>query len=39
MHYDYHANGFRFDSHLADFRWGFVFFLYIFSGLSFTFRR
>jgi len=28
MHYDFYANGFRFDSQLADFR--FVFFLYFF---------
>jgi len=31
MRYGYYTNGFRFNSHLADFR--FVFFLYFFSGL------
>ena len=31
MRYSYYANGFWFDSHLADF--GFVFFLSFFSGL------
>jgi len=35
MRYGYYANGFRFDSHLADFH--FVFFLYFFSGLGVTF--
>ena len=36
MRYDCYANGFRFDSHLADFR--FVFFLYFFSGLGVMFK-
>jgi len=35
MRYSY-ANGFRFDSHLADF--AFVCFLYFFLGLGVTFR-
>jgi len=36
MRYGHYANGFRFDSHLADFR--FIFLLHFFSGLGVTFR-
>jgi len=36
-HHGYHYNGFRFDSHLGVGDFGFVFFLYFFSGLGFTF--
>jgi len=36
MRYGCYVNGFRFDSHLVDFR--FIFFLYFFSGLGVTFK-